>query len=108
MLIQIPVENAVKHALKDKEGDRLLWITIVDSPKGVDIRITDNGGGYRSNSVRRGTGTGLKVIMQTIQILNQKNREAIDVSVRNVLLEEYGETGCQVAYYLPKHYDYTI
>ena len=108
MFIQIPVENAVKHALKDKEGDRLLWITIVDNPKGVDIRITDNGGGYRSNSVRRGTGTGLKVIMQTIQILNQKNREAIDVSVRNVLLEEYGETGCQVAYYLPKHYDYTI
>ena len=108
MLIQIPVENAVKHALKDKEGDRLLWITVVDCSQGVEIRITDNGGGYRPNSTRRGTGTGLKVIMQTIQILNQKNREAIDVSVRNVPLEERGETGCQVSYYLPTHYDYTI
>ena len=108
MLIQIPVENAVKHALKDKEGKRLLWITVADCPQGVNIRITDNGGGYRPDSARRGTGTGLKVIMQTIQILNQKNREAIDVSVRNVALEEMGETGCQVSYYLPRHYDYTI
>ncbi len=108
MLIQIPVENAVKHALKDKEGDRLLWITVDDLPHGVSIRITDNGGGYRPASASRGTGTGLKVIMQTIQILNQKNREAIDVAVRNVAWEERGEKGCQVSYYLPKHYDYTI
>lgn len=26
MMIQIPVENAVKHALRDKPGDRELWI----------------------------------------------------------------------------------
>lgn len=25
MMIQIPVENAVKHALREKEGERNLW-----------------------------------------------------------------------------------
>ena len=107
MLIQIPVENALKHALKDKEGARRLCITILKTPRGTDIRITDNGGGFRPDSLNRGTGTGLKVIMQTIQILNQKNRETIDVAIRNVPLEG-GETGCCVAFGLPDHYDYSL
>ena len=107
MLIQIPVENAVKHALKDKEGERRLWITVNKVSTGIDIRITDNGGGFRPGSIHRGTGTGLKVIMQTIQILNQKNRETIDVSVQNVNLPG-GETGCCVFFHLPGQYDYTL
>lgn len=49
----------------------------------------------------------MKVIMQTIQILNMKNKETIDVSVHNVLLDS-GETGCEVAFLLPDKYDYTI
>lgn len=107
MLVQIPVENAVKHALKDKEGERRLWITAQKLPGRICIRITDNGGGFRPDSIHRGTGTGLKVIMQTIQILNQKNREAIDASVENVVLPS-GETGCQVTFRLPDHYDYRL
>lgn len=107
MMIQIPVENAVKHALRGKEGERNLWISVCRHDNGICIRITDNGGGYRPNSRHRGTGTGMKVIMQTIQILNSKNKEAIDVSVHNVLLES-GETGCEVAFRLPDNYDYRI
>lgn len=107
MMIQIPVENAVKHALRGKEGERNLWISVCRHGNGICIRITDNGGGYRPNSRHRGTGTGMKVIMQTIQILNSKNKEAIDVSVHNVLLES-GETGCEVAFRLPDNYDYRI
>lgn len=107
MLIQIPVENAVKHALRGKEGERRLWITVTRTANAISIKVTDNGGGYRPNSRNRGTGTGMKVIMQTIQILNMKNKEAIDVSVHNVFLDT-GETGCEVAFLLPDKYDYTI
>lgn len=107
MLIQIPVENAVKHALRGKEGERRLWITVTRTASAISIKVTDNGGGYRPNSRNRGTGTGMKVIMQTIQILNMKNKETIDVSVHNVLLDS-GETGCEVAFLLPDKYDYTI
>lgn len=108
MLIQIPVENAVKHALRGKEGEKRLWIDITRRTSGeVSIQITDNGGGYRPNSLHRGTGTGMKVIMQTIQILNAKNRQALDVEIHNVVLSS-GETGCQVSFLLPVGYDYRL
>ncbi len=68
MMIQIPVENAVKHALREKEGERNLWVSVCRRGNGICIKITDNGGGYRPDSRNRGTGTGMKVIMQTIQI----------------------------------------
>ncbi len=107
MLLQIPVENAIKHALRGKEGKRCLWLEIVRRAKGTFIRIADNGGGYRSDNGHRGTGTGMRIIMQTIQILNKKNREAIEVSVHNVGLPD-GETGCEVTFYLPDNYNYQI
>lgn len=107
MLIQIPVENAVKHALRGKDGERNLWVIINRQVNGICIKIRDNGGGYRPNSQNRGTGTGMKVIMQTIQILNMRNKETIDVSVHNILLSN-GETGCEVTFLLPDRYDYKI
>ena len=107
MMIQIPVENAVKHALREKEGEHNLWVSVCRRGNGICIKITDNGGGYRPDSRNRGTGTGMKVIMQTIQILNNKNKEAIDVSVHNVSLQS-GEMGCEVTFWLPDNYDYGI
>ena len=107
MMIQIPVENAVKHALREKEGERNLWVSVCRRGSGICIKITDNGGGYRPDSRNRGTGTGMKVIMQTIQILNNKNKEAIDVLVHNVSLQS-GEMGCEVTFWLPDNYDYRI
>ena len=107
MMIQIPVENAVKHALREKEGERNLWVSVCRRGNGICIKITDNGGGYRPDSRNRGTGTGMKVIMQTIRILNNKNKEAIDVLVHNVSLQS-GEMGCEVTFWLPDNYDYRI
>lgn len=107
VMIQIPVENAVKHALREKEGERNLWVSVCRRGNGICIKITDNGGGYRPDSRNRGTGTGMKVIMQTIRILNNKNKEAIDVLVHNVSLQS-GEMGCEVTFWLPDNYDYRI
>lgn len=107
MMIQIPVENAVKHALREKEGERNLWVSVCRRGNGICIKITDNGGGYRPDSRNRGTGMGMKVIMQTIRILNNKNKEAIDVLVHNVSLQS-GEMGCEVTFWLPDNYDYRI
>lgn len=107
MMIQIPVENAVKHALREKEGERNLWVSVCRRGNGICIKITDNGGGYCPDSRNRGTGTGMKVIMQTIRILNNKNKEAIDVLVHNVSLQS-GEMGCEVTFWLPDNYDYRI
>lgn len=107
MMIQIPVENSVKHALRGKGGECNLWIAVNRQKSAICIKITDNGGGYRPDSRHRGTGTGMKVVMQTIQILNMKNKEAIDATVHNVTLPN-GEMGCEVTFLLPDKYDYSI
>ena len=64
MMIQIPVENALKHALKDKEGLKKLWIDIKKTEAGICIKIRDNGGGYKVNSANHGTGTDKKGIFK--------------------------------------------
>lgn len=107
MLIQIPVENAIKHALLNKDGVRKLWIDIRKITKGISITVRDNGGGYKVSSSSHGTGTGMKVILQTIQLLNANNRKHIDISIVNTVLEN-GETGCEFTVILPAGYDYNL
>lgn len=107
MMIQIPVENALKHALKDKSGMKKLWIEIKKIESGICIKVRDNGGGYKVNSASRGTGTGIKVILQTIQLLNANNKKHIDISIANVPLED-GEIGCEFTVILPHDYDYDL
>ena len=107
MMIQIPIENAIKHALKDKEGMKRLWVDIRKTGEGICVKVRDNGGGYRVNSANHGTGTGIKVILQTIQLLNANNKKHIDISITNVQLED-GETGCEFAVFLPQGYDYNL
>jgi len=107
MLIQIPVENALKHALKTKEGVKNLWIKVEKENNKINISITDNGGGFKRDSSNRGTGTGLKVVTQSIQLLNMYNKEPITMRIINVQLEN-SETGCQIRYSLPMGYSYKI
>lgn len=112
MMIQVPVENAIKHALRGKQGAKRLWIKItpeVDA-QGVErfvIEVTDNGGGFKVQSMNRGTGTGLKVVMQTVQLLNRCNKQPIEVSVDDVTSPE-GEKGCRVKISIPTIFNYKI
>lgn len=71
-----------------KKVNGCLWIDVHRSGTYICVRITDNGGGFKLNSANRGTGTGMKVIMQTIQILNAKNKEMIETSVHNIPLPD--------------------
>ena len=109
MLLQIPVENAIKHGLRLKEGKRLLRIQIrllLDNQ--VEIVVSDNGGGYRKVSVNHGTGTGMKVITQTIQLLNTYNSRPIQMKIDNVLVGEEKEMGCEVRFVIPLNYSYQL
>lgn len=107
MLLQIPVENAIKHGLRLKEGKRLLIIKVSRLDDGqVDIVVCDNGGGYRPVSVNRGTGTGMKVITQTIQLLNAYNPRPILVKINNVVVGDENEMGCEVRFVVPLNYSF--
>ena len=108
MIVQIPVENAIKHGLAGKDGEKELTIRISREGKGVRIVICDNGRGYLPQvaSSTRGTGTGLKVLYQTIQLLNTKNKnEKIRFNIGN---RNDGQTGTQVSVYIPFHFSYDL
>ena len=108
MIVQIPVENAIKHGLAGKDDEKELTIRISREGKGVRIVICDNGRGYLPQvaSSTRGTGTGLKVLYQTIQLLNTKNKnEKIRFNIGN---RNDGQTGTQVSVYIPFHFSYDL
>lgn len=109
MMIQIPVENAIKHGLTGVEGEKYLSISVSREGTGVRIMITDNGRGYLPQvmSATRGTGTGLKVLYQTIELLNAKNRgEKIHFEITN--LADGTRTGTCVSVYIPCNYSYDL
>ncbi len=108
MIVQIPVENAIKHGLAGKDDEKELTIRISREGKGVRIVICDNGRGYLPQvaSSTRGTGTGLKVLYQTIQLLNTKNKnEKISFNIDN---RNDGQTGTQVSVFIPFHFSYDL
>ena len=108
MFIQIPVENAIKHGLRQKEGEKRLSIFIQKEEASTIIRIQDNGGGFsapRSNTDN--TGLGLKIITQTICLLNENNKVKLDLSIHNITTET-GETGSEVQLIIPDNYSYQL
>ena len=108
MIVQIPVENAIKHGLAGKDDEKELTIRISREGKGVRIVICDNGRGYLPQvaSSTRGTGTGLKGLYQTIQLLNTKNKnEKIRFNIDN---RNDGQTGTQVSVFIPFHFSYDL
>ena len=108
MLLQIPAENAIKHGLRMKEGKRLLHISVEKGDGGVVLCVRDNGGGYRVGSANHGTGTGMKVITQTIQLLNFYNSRPMAMKINNVAVGDDGNMGCEVRYVVPSGYSYTL
>lgn len=107
MFLFILVENAVKHSLLNKEGKRRLWIRIQRLEDTIEIKLCDNGGGFKRQPTRSGTGTGLKIITQTIQLFNQYNKVPIKMSIHNIEVED-DENGCEVSYSIPKDYTFII
>lgn len=82
MIIQIPVENAIKHGLMPIESKKALMVNISQNSHGMVIRIEDNGIGREQSRGRCfGTGTGLNVLMQTLKLLNQFNPSPITLEI---------------------------
>ena len=109
MIIQIPVENAIKHGLMQMEGEKILYIRINNCLGGLKIVVEDNGLGIKGSADRTiGTGTGLKVLYQTIYLLNSLNSTKIELSVRDLKDSNESETGTIVEIVIPTKYSFDI
>lgn len=105
MIIQIPVENAIKHGFAGMEKVGTIEVNLKDIQTGVEITIRNDGQEYEpftAGSRKNSTGTGLKVIYQSIMLMNTRNKEQITFDIRKT---EEGE-GTVVSIYVPYRYTY--
>ena len=87
MIIQIPVENALKHAFVGMEETSLkpsltVKIWIEDDMLRIDVIDNGCGGVVAANSRKKvnsavSTGTGLRILNSTIEMLNAANKRKI-------------------------------
>lgn len=84
-ILQIPIENALLHGLRNKtDGDCLLQINFDLSEKSFVISITDNGvGRLQAAEINnfKNNGNGLKTIMEMIQIINMHEKNGISFEI---------------------------
>jgi sensor histidine kinase YesM len=97
MTIQIFVENAIKHGLKRQGG--ILTIRASRQDNATLVEVLDSGQGLDSSYQEH---TGMKVVRQTIQMLNEHNHQQITFGIGNL------KQGCRSWLLLPDDYNYNI
>lgn len=109
MILQIPVENAIKHGLLPLSGEKRLEIRVGKYESGLKITVEDNGVGYLDSANRTiGTGTGLKILYQTIALLNLKNSHKIEFSITDQSSKGIPGQGTVVKIRVPDNYNFEI
>ena len=105
MIIQTAVENAIKHGLRGLEGNTRLDIIIRNIGNIMQILVADNGRGINSNEAKdESTGTGMTVIRETLNMLNEHNNDQMEYQ----LSANQNGKGCQVKILIPLKYDYSL
>ena len=112
MSVQIPVENAVKYAFDPENEEACIHIRIVKKQGSLFIAIEDNGIGLSSDMQNRqeeqGTGYGLKILRQTIDILNSRNKNKMNFIIQDRNLLEPGGHGTLVSLVVPLDYTFDL
>jgi hypothetical protein len=112
-IIQIPVENALIHGLRNKEeGSKGLWIEMFIDKGSLKITVTDNGVGRKATaslSNYRSNGVGSKNLLAIIELLNANNADAISYKIEDLVDQQTGEpAGTQISISIPKQYKYEL
>ena len=108
MSLQIPVENALKHAFPVLTETSKININIYIENHLLHLCVTDNGCGYNPGKVKvtgRDTGTGLRLLTRTIAILNQYNEQQATIEIANLPAPQQGT---RIELVLPENYSFTL
>ncbi len=86
MILQIHVENALKHGILPLVGPGKLTIQISREKEDVIIQITDNGVGREYSEVHKAgsTGKGLSVMQQYSELYNKYHHGKISSSIEDL------------------------
>ena len=98
MIIQIYVENAIKHGLKHKEKDGLLKIDISQHMNTLSIIIQDNGIGRKKAAELEtfGTGRGMKIMATIGELYFKLYKTEIKQEVEDLFDEKGNAAGTKV------------
>ena len=102
MFVQILVENAIVHGLKNSGGDKFIRVAVTRTGGVLHIVVRDNGKGFDITSAgnRR---TGLSIISQTIAIINERNKSKMRFSLSNVQDDSGKVKGCEAKIDIPEN-----
>ena len=110
MFVQILVENALKHGLRRKphSNGQSRCVTVRASRRdgGTLVEVIDNGVGLPADG-QPAFRTGLKVVQQTIQLLNEQNTRQMAFTLEN-RSKAGDDSGCRATLFLPDDYRYTL
>lgn len=127
MILQIPVENALKHAFvgMEKSGEKplldvkawiedgMLRIDVIDNGcGGVGAVAAVAGMGTRKTNAAASTGTGLRILNSTIEMLNAGNARKLYFKMQSCAGAAGGgsdrQKGMCVSIGVPCEYDYSV
>lgn len=103
MSLQILIENAIKHGFTTlmPGEERVLDISVKKTDeRRITVSVFNNSSSTRKSS--EGTGTGLRVLMETFRIINELNREQITFNI-DMNSTHNGLHGCTATITLPSN-----
>lgn len=109
MMVQIFVENAIKHGLKKLPHDAAKRLTVqVDRHDGaIRIEVLNNGPLPVVQRSGDKVQVGLRVVAQIIQLLNTRNKRPMSFELSGCHTPE-GEEGCRAQLIIPDGYNFDI
>jgi len=112
MVIQIYVENAIKHGLARKESGGEISIKMVKEDDFISISVTDNGSGrnetQRISNGDESLGRGTKMMKDYFRLLNKFNDSEISVKIIDLKSKDNQPMGTEVKIYIPVRFRYAI
>lgn len=106
MMAHIFVENAVKHGLRSLKSDRFLNIDIRRGDDVITISVENNCKKTDSINNSDHTGTGLRIVTQTIQTLNEYNKRKISLNIETRNSDDNTQTIWKVTLSIPDGYNF--
>lgn len=105
-LIQPFVENAIKHGLLHKEGNKFLEVKIKkNSSHSISCQIVDNGIGRDASAVlnqkRKHQSFATKANQKRFEILNQSSKDKIELLIEDLFDENSQSVGTKVILIIP-------
>jgi anti-sigma regulatory factor (Ser/Thr protein kinase) len=111
LIVQLFAENAVKHAFPNDVGRDHISIEVNKLPRHTEILIIDNGIGRKEANKRKSegpdqsTGIGIKVMNEFIALLNNQNRQNINIRISDIFSNKH-IAGTMVKVLIPDKYNY--